>query len=114
MKHILSLYKVIHLCRLYNGIFKHKCPTVKLQKKNEVTNHVFSWIPILVIPSVLMKDILPRFNRIIATWTTEIFSGKKLQPIFPNGSIISNCSCSSCTKRIRMPNILKPCIFFSI
>ena len=55
---------------------------VKLQKENKMVNYVSPWILILVIPSILIKDMLPSFDRAAIAQTAEIFQRDEFQPIF--------------------------------
>jgi len=69
---------------LGNGTFKWKHPTVKFQKENKVTYQISFWIPIFIIPSTLMKNMMPSFNGIVTIWTAEIFPMEESQSIIAN------------------------------
>jgi len=42
-----------------------KYPTVKFQKEDEVTYWISSQIPIFVVSSILMKNMMPSFDRVV-------------------------------------------------
>ena len=66
------------------------------------------WISILVISSTFMKNIMSSFDKVVTVWTAEIFLREKSQLVFANRSVVSDCSCCSCTQQVRMTKILEP------
>ena len=79
-----------------------------------MTYRISPQILIFVISSTLIKNMMPSFNGIVTVWTTEIFPMEESQPVFTNWSMIDNCSCHSCTKRVQIPKILELCTTFRI
>ena len=81
---------------------------IKLQEKDKVTDCIFSWIPVLVIPFAFMKNMMSRFDRVITTWIAEILPREKSQPVFAYKSMVHDHSCCSCTKQVQITKVFEP------
>jgi len=46
--------KQLKLSQLSNAFSKWECTTVKLQKESKMTYYISSWIPILIVSSILV------------------------------------------------------------
>jgi len=64
---------------------------------SEQVDLAYDRIPILIILFTIVEDMTPSFNRMIATWTLEIFFRKESQPVFTNRSMIYYSSSHSYT-----------------
>ena len=51
--------------------------TVKSQEQSEMSQYIPSWIPVIVISSILMKYMSSCFDRVVAAWTHKFISWKE-------------------------------------
>ena len=57
----------LKVVQLSNTFSKRKSIAVKLEEEGKVCNWVPSWVPIIVVSSALIKNMMPWFNRIEVT-----------------------------------------------
>ena len=70
-------------------------------------NGIPPWIPVVVEPFAVVKNIVSCFDRVFATWTHKIFPREESKSVLTYWCVIDYCSCGSSTKRIGVAKLFK-------